>query len=374
MHHQWMFIWTFPSDMSIGGGVGRDPASGGPWEWQILLMADRNLIMCCLAWWPSSWLVTWECWFHGGRCCIRILSMTWECPSMECCLLLIMWIQCTGLTSTSFVRFDRLALQFVITAVLYSAPVRRPCSGMAVLRRQLQIVVIIINIIIYSGALPAQPRSNNVVLRPERNRAEWATGVRRSAITLYRSFVLNLLLLIEDVIQFSIALLDLACFSLPHHLKESCLRWFMSSEVTGCLFNCLWSSSGPLLLCIMSLPCTLMCWTIFLEQSLPADIQFSLSNSVEITFPIYVNLGPTCSNFLYCRVLIASEGFLKCTKSYESLKTCMHTLVCHTHTVGQCYWPTSMHSNWVKVQNYTCNIMNDIVWMFFCMMWIIVFY
>src|SRR6218665_2506802 len=33
----------------------------------------------------------------------------------------------------------------------------------------------------YSGALPAQPRSNNVVLRPERNRAEWLTGVRRSA-------------------------------------------------------------------------------------------------------------------------------------------------------------------------------------------------
>src|SRR6218665_1544704 len=34
---------------------------------------------------------------------------------------------------------------------------------------------------IYSGALPAQPRSNNVVLRLERKRAEWATGVRRSA-------------------------------------------------------------------------------------------------------------------------------------------------------------------------------------------------
>src|SRR6218665_77845 len=35
--------------------------------------------------------------------------------------------------------------------------------------------------VVYSGALPAQPRSNNVVLRPERNRAELATGVRRSA-------------------------------------------------------------------------------------------------------------------------------------------------------------------------------------------------
>ena len=31
------------------------------------------------------------------------------------------------------------------------------------------------------SAIPAQPRSNNVVLRPERNRAEWATGVRRNA-------------------------------------------------------------------------------------------------------------------------------------------------------------------------------------------------
>src|SRR6218665_436557 len=29
--------------------------------------------------------------------------------------------------------------------------------------------------------LPAQPRSNNVVLRLQRKRAEWATGVRRSA-------------------------------------------------------------------------------------------------------------------------------------------------------------------------------------------------
>src|SRR6218665_3623797 len=36
--------------------------------------------------------------------------------------------------------------------------------------------------VVYSGALAAQLRSNNVVLRPERNRAEWATGVRRSAI------------------------------------------------------------------------------------------------------------------------------------------------------------------------------------------------
>src|SRR6218665_2632102 len=35
--------------------------------------------------------------------------------------------------------------------------------------------------VVYSGALPAQPRSNKVVLRPERNRAEGATGVRRSA-------------------------------------------------------------------------------------------------------------------------------------------------------------------------------------------------
>src|SRR6218665_3289447 len=34
---------------------------------------------------------------------------------------------------------------------------------------------------IYSGALPAQPRSNNVVLRLERKRDEWATGVRCSA-------------------------------------------------------------------------------------------------------------------------------------------------------------------------------------------------
>ena len=35
--------------------------------------------------------------------------------------------------------------------------------------------------IAYSEALPAEPRSNNVVSRPERNRAEWATGVRRRA-------------------------------------------------------------------------------------------------------------------------------------------------------------------------------------------------
>src|SRR6218665_3189208 len=35
--------------------------------------------------------------------------------------------------------------------------------------------------VMYSGALPAQPRSKNVVLRPERKRTEWATGVRRSA-------------------------------------------------------------------------------------------------------------------------------------------------------------------------------------------------
>src|SRR6218665_2677699 len=34
---------------------------------------------------------------------------------------------------------------------------------------------------IYSGAHPAQPRSNNVVLRLETKRAEWATGVRPSA-------------------------------------------------------------------------------------------------------------------------------------------------------------------------------------------------
>jgi len=38
-------------------------------------------------------------------------------------------------------------LIIIITAVLYSAPK-----------------------VVYSGALPAQPRSNNVVLRPERNR------------------------------------------------------------------------------------------------------------------------------------------------------------------------------------------------------------
>src|SRR6218665_3996229 len=36
--------------------------------------------------------------------------------------------------------------------------------------------------LVYSGVLPAQPRLNNVVFRPERNRAEWATGVKRSAI------------------------------------------------------------------------------------------------------------------------------------------------------------------------------------------------
>src|SRR6218665_2659501 len=35
--------------------------------------------------------------------------------------------------------------------------------------------------VVCSGALPAQPRSKNVVLRPERKRTEWATGVRRSA-------------------------------------------------------------------------------------------------------------------------------------------------------------------------------------------------
>src|SRR6218665_3136012 len=35
--------------------------------------------------------------------------------------------------------------------------------------------------VVYAGALRAQTRSNNVVLRPERNRAEWATGVRRGA-------------------------------------------------------------------------------------------------------------------------------------------------------------------------------------------------
>ena len=35
--------------------------------------------------------------------------------------------------------------------------------------------------VVCSGALPAQLRSNNVVLRPERNRAEWPTGVRHSA-------------------------------------------------------------------------------------------------------------------------------------------------------------------------------------------------
>jgi len=35
--------------------------------------------------------------------------------------------------------------------------------------------------VVFSGALPAQTRSNNVVLRKERNRAEWATGFRRSA-------------------------------------------------------------------------------------------------------------------------------------------------------------------------------------------------
>src|SRR6218665_1720344 len=35
--------------------------------------------------------------------------------------------------------------------------------------------------VIYSEAIPAQRRSNNVALWPERNRAEWATGVRRSA-------------------------------------------------------------------------------------------------------------------------------------------------------------------------------------------------
>src|SRR6218665_159944 len=36
---------------------------------------------------------------------------------------------------------------------------------------------------VYPEALPAQPLSNNVVLdlRLERKRAEWATGVRRSA-------------------------------------------------------------------------------------------------------------------------------------------------------------------------------------------------
>src|SRR6218665_946330 len=34
--------------------------------------------------------------------------------------------------------------------------------------------------VVFSGALPTQSRSNNVVLRPERNRAEWATGNRRS--------------------------------------------------------------------------------------------------------------------------------------------------------------------------------------------------
>src|SRR6218665_1268452 len=30
-------------------------------------------------------------------------------------------------------------------------------------------------------ALPAQPLSSNLVLRPERNRAKWPTGIRRSA-------------------------------------------------------------------------------------------------------------------------------------------------------------------------------------------------
>src|SRR6218665_3699699 len=33
---------------------------------------------------------------------------------------------------------------------------------------------------VYSGALPTQPRSNNVVLRLERKGTEWTTGVRRS--------------------------------------------------------------------------------------------------------------------------------------------------------------------------------------------------
>src|SRR6218665_404707 len=47
----------------------------------------------------------------------------------------------------------------LITAVLYKRPFKE----------------------IYSGALPAQPRSNNVVLRLERKRAKWATGIRRSA-------------------------------------------------------------------------------------------------------------------------------------------------------------------------------------------------
>src|SRR6218665_105032 len=35
--------------------------------------------------------------------------------------------------------------------------------------------------VVYSGALPAQHRSNNVALRPEKNRAEWVTGIKRSA-------------------------------------------------------------------------------------------------------------------------------------------------------------------------------------------------
>ena len=33
---------------------------------------------------------------------------------------------------------------------------------------------------IYSGALPAQPRSNCIVLRPERDREEWPIGVKRN--------------------------------------------------------------------------------------------------------------------------------------------------------------------------------------------------
>jgi len=39
--------------------------------------------------------------------------------------------------------------------------------------------------VIYLQALPAQPRSNNVDSRPERNRAEWPTGIVFFSTTIF---------------------------------------------------------------------------------------------------------------------------------------------------------------------------------------------